>query len=404
MDAAKPARVWIMDRPKYGEAKEVGEQEKPKEKSGGSSPTASSDGPEALGADPFERSASSASSNSGATGNAGGRAMGFDMDGSGFVLHFGNAYELRAALEFKPLSVKARAMDSVQPQSPTKAAAPASTFFPFARSQSFSVGKQQEHVAVVVDVLLHEGAGFTWALEGENFSTSTARLARLVVRVPPPAMADPLQDSPKSDGKEQNGQGQGKTSLADGGSKKLVPGKGVVVGKVASVIVAEDRSVEHPSFNWQKSGSPYRYLYCCGDAKLGRNAPFQVILKYDMGQFFHDLPDPPIPSVAWTFDAGPRMFVSQPVFVPKVAAGGGGSTGSSSRNLWGWVGSLTGQGDGREDEGWVMGLVYEGAKQKTFLLVLDAKSGSVVCRLYFKHHVPFGSHCSFSTDVNLPEK
>jgi all-trans-8'-apo-beta-carotenal 15,15'-oxygenase len=127
----------------------------------------------------------------------------------------------------------------------------------------------------------------------------------------------------------------------------------------------ESRCCEFPSIHPQNVGRPYRYLYIGAAHEETGNAPLQAILKIDLESGEKQL---------WS--AAPRGFVGEPVFVPRPNAK-------------------------QEDEGWVLALVYDAADHRSDVVILDASdfSKGAIARLHLKHHIPYGLHGSFTSEV-----
>ncbi len=55
----------------------------------------------------------------------------------------------------------------------------------------------------------------------------------------------------------------------------------------------------------------------------------------------------------------------------------------------------------REDDGWLLSLVYDGAKHRSHLYVLDARDleGEPVAIAHLPHQVPYGFHGMFTARV-----
>jgi all-trans-8'-apo-beta-carotenal 15,15'-oxygenase len=126
--------------------------------------------------------------------------------------------------------------------------------------------------------------------------------------------------------------------------------------------ILESRCCEFPFVHPRRVGHPYRYVYLgAADAPQG-NAPLQAILKIDLNSGTRQL---------WS--AAPKGFVSEPVFV----------TYSQGTN---------------EDDGWLLTLVYDSARHRSDVVILDARDleRGPVARLHLKHHVPYGLHGSFT--------
>lgn len=122
------------------------------------------------------------------------------------------------------------------------------------------------------------------------------------------------------------------------------------------------RCCEFPTLHPQKVGQPYRYLFIGAAHQPQGNAPLQALLKQDLETGKTQL---------WS--EAPRGFMNEPVFVPK-------PTGTA------------------EDEGWVLCLIYNAARQCSDLVILDAQdiTNGPVARLKLKHHIPYGLHGSFT--------
>lgn len=125
--------------------------------------------------------------------------------------------------------------------------------------------------------------------------------------------------------------------------------------------LVEPRCCEFPYVHPQKVGQAYRYLFM-GTAHHARgNAPLQGILKYDW-----DTQE----RLFWS--AAPHGFISEPIFVPKPE-----ST--------------------KEDEGWVLTLVYNGQTHESELTILEGTTLEEVARLGLKQHIPYGLHGSWTS-------
>lgn len=124
----------------------------------------------------------------------------------------------------------------------------------------------------------------------------------------------------------------------------------------------ESRCCEFPTIHKERAGRPYRYLYMCAAHGATGNAPLQAILKIDLESQERQL---------WS--AAPRGFVSEPVFVER----------PNSTD---------------DDDGWILTLVYDAARDRSDVVILDAKdlNRGAIARLHLKHHVPYGLHGSFA--------
>ncbi|MBO3462922.1 carotenoid oxygenase family protein [Aetokthonos hydrillicola Thurmond2011] len=130
----------------------------------------------------------------------------------------------------------------------------------------------------------------------------------------------------------------------------------------------ENRCCEFPCIHPSKVGRPYRYLYMgAAHAETG-NAPLQAFLKVDL-----ELQERQF----WS--AAPHGFVSEPIFVPR-------------------------PGSEKEDDGWLLGLVYDSTHHRSDVVILDANNLNLgaVARLHLKHHIPYGLHGNFTSEVFVP--
>ncbi|MBE9036357.1 carotenoid oxygenase family protein [aff. Roholtiella sp. LEGE 12411] len=130
----------------------------------------------------------------------------------------------------------------------------------------------------------------------------------------------------------------------------------------------ESRCCEFPSINPANVGRPYQYLYIGATHAETGNAPLQALLKIDLESGERQL---------WS--AAPRGFMGEPIFVPR-------------------------PGSEKEDDGWVLALVYDAAHHRSDVMILDAGNfhKSPIARLHLKHHVPYGLHGNFTSEVFVP--
>jgi all-trans-8'-apo-beta-carotenal 15,15'-oxygenase len=130
--------------------------------------------------------------------------------------------------------------------------------------------------------------------------------------------------------------------------------------------VIEPRCCEFPTLHPNKVGRPYRYVYMGAAHGQTGNAPLQAFVKVDLETGEKQL---------WS--AAPRGFVSEPVFVPRTPQQKG------------------------EDDGWVLGLIYDSENHRSDVVILDAKdfSKGAIAKLHLKHHVPYGLHGNFVESV-----
>ncbi|MBD2776370.1 carotenoid oxygenase family protein [Iningainema tapete] len=126
---------------------------------------------------------------------------------------------------------------------------------------------------------------------------------------------------------------------------------------------------EFPTIHPNNVGRPYRYLYMgVAHTDIG-NAPLQAFMKVDLESGERQI---------WS--AAPRGFASEPVFVPRTPSKGG------------------------EDDGWVLALVYNSEHHRSEVVILDASdfTKEPIARLHLKHHIPYGLHGNFTSQVFLP--
>jgi all-trans-8'-apo-beta-carotenal 15,15'-oxygenase len=129
----------------------------------------------------------------------------------------------------------------------------------------------------------------------------------------------------------------------------------------------EARCCEFPFIHPAKMGRQHRYIYMAAAHAPSGNAPHQAILKVDV-----ETDERLVQSFA------PKGYVSEPIFVPR-----------------GLASELT----GAEDEGWLLTMQFDSERERSAIVILDAKDLSIVARLYLKHHVPYGLHGSFTSQI-----
>ncbi|MDB9374582.1 carotenoid oxygenase family protein [Nodularia sphaerocarpa] len=135
-------------------------------------------------------------------------------------------------------------------------------------------------------------------------------------------------------------------------------------GKVCQKMI-ESRCCEFPSINSELVGRDYQYLYIAAAHRETGNAPLQALLKIDLKSGERQL---------WS--AAPRGFIGEPIFVPRPDAQ-------------------------KEDDGWVLALVYYATNYRSDLVILDANdfNKGTIARLHLKHHIPYGLHGNFTTEI-----
>jgi carotenoid cleavage dioxygenase-like enzyme len=117
-----------------------------------------------------------------------------------------------------------------------------------------------------------------------------------------------------------------------------------------------DRSIELPRIDYSRANArPYRVMYAAaarGDDWLDELVKFDVEARELQ---------------TWHEDG---CYPGEPVFVGR-------------------------PGREREDDGVVLSVVFDGAENRSFLLVLDARSFTELARAQAPHHVPFSFHGQF---------
>lgn len=164
------------------------------------------------------------------------------------------------------------------------------------------------------------------------------------------------------------------------------PGKGVVTrliinaktGQVDRHPILNDRASELPSVAPAVVGKPHKYAYV-GSSRVNDKSnwgPLQVVMKLnlptDLGldtRFDVEA----VSSDIW--DAGSDQFAQEPIFCPR-------------------------PGSSREDDGWLLVMVYDVQSDRTQLVILDAKDlqAGPVARVKLPHRIPYGIHGSFTQE------
>lgn len=136
----------------------------------------------------------------------------------------------------------------------------------------------------------------------------------------------------------------------------------------------ETRCCEFPFVHPAIAGRKHRYIYLAAAHAEAGNAPHQAILKVDV-----ETNERKLHSLA------PDGYVGEPVFVPRTQPTAGLYTKLS----------------GDEDDGWLLCMVYDGKRDRSAVVILDARDLKLVARLNLQHHVPYGLHGSFTPEVFL---
>ena len=124
----------------------------------------------------------------------------------------------------------------------------------------------------------------------------------------------------------------------------------------------DDRAVEFPRVDERRNGRPYRYGYAVGGTSVDSN-PSQL-LRYDLRS-----------GAAEVHDFGGHRATGEGVFVPAGEKAG-------------------------EDEGYVLAFVYDGTRDASDLVILDASrfAGPPLATVPLPRRVPFGFHGSWIPD------
>jgi len=138
----------------------------------------------------------------------------------------------------------------------------------------------------------------------------------------------------------------------------------LAAGKVTKSLL-QARSCEFPTVNPNYVGLNYKYCYIGAIANDFGNAPLQAIMKINVQTGEQEI-----------HSFAPRGFIGEPTFIPSPAATA-------------------------EDQGWLIVLVFDAIHERTDIVVLDAANitNSPVAIVHLKHHIPFGLHGNFTTEI-----
>jgi len=134
-------------------------------------------------------------------------------------------------------------------------------------------------------------------------------------------------------------------------------------GTVQSERLSE-RCCEFAMVNPANQGLASRYAWMAVAERETGNDPLQALKKLDL-----------VNGEGPVWSAAPRGFVSEPVMVPRPAAAGAPAA--------------------AEDDGWVLCVVWNGARCASDLVILDAASMAEVALLELPLAIPYGLHGSF---------
>ena len=134
-------------------------------------------------------------------------------------------------------------------------------------------------------------------------------------------------------------------------------------GSVQSERLSE-RCCEFAMVNPACQGLASRYAWMAVAERETGNDPLQALKKLDL-----------VTGEQQVWSAAPRGFVSEPVMVPRPATAGGPAP--------------------AEDDGWVLCVIWNGARCASDLVILDAASMAEVAVLELPLAIPYGLHGSF---------
>jgi all-trans-8'-apo-beta-carotenal 15,15'-oxygenase len=120
-----------------------------------------------------------------------------------------------------------------------------------------------------------------------------------------------------------------------------------------------ERCCEFAMVNPARQGLPARFSWMAVAERERGNDPLQALMKLDLAS-----------GERRVWSAAPRGFVSEPVMVPRPGAAA-------------------------EDDGWLLTLVWNGARCASDLVVLDAASMAEVAVVELPLAIPYGLHGSF---------
>jgi all-trans-8'-apo-beta-carotenal 15,15'-oxygenase len=135
-------------------------------------------------------------------------------------------------------------------------------------------------------------------------------------------------------------------------------------GSVSTTRLSE-RCCEFAMVNPNREGLSCRYAWMAVAERETGNDPLQALKKLDL-----------IDGGRRVWSAAPRGFVSEPVMVPRPDANAGGA-------------------EPAEDDGWLLCVVWNGARCSSDLVILDAASMEELATLELPLAIPHGLHGSF---------
>ena len=132
---------------------------------------------------------------------------------------------------------------------------------------------------------------------------------------------------------------------------------------VASMRLLSPRIVEFPTVDPRRFGRRARFVYAATTSHESRVQPLQCWLKFDLDSEGAERGEAAF--AIWR--PGARDFVGEPCFVPR-------------------------PGGREEDDGWLVGWLFEAALGVSSFAVIDARSMVELARVRLRHHVPYGLH------------
>jgi all-trans-8'-apo-beta-carotenal 15,15'-oxygenase len=152
----------------------------------------------------------------------------------------------------------------------------------------------------------------------------------------------------------------------------------LATGTVSTERLSE-RCCEFAMVNPRREGLSCRYGWMAVAERETGNDPLQAIKKLDL-----------ISGERRVWSAAPRGFVSEPVMVPRPATTAAYSGQSAAAGD-----PETAKPEPAEDDGWVLTLIWNGARCASDLVILDAASMEELAVVELPLAIPYGLHGSF---------
>ena len=135
-----------------------------------------------------------------------------------------------------------------------------------------------------------------------------------------------------------------------------------------------ERCCEFAMVNPRREGLSCRYGWMAVAERETGNDPLQAIKKLDL-----------VSGERRVWSAAPRGFVSEPVMVPRPASAGGPEPAKPEPT----------KPEPAEDDGWVLTVIWNGARCASDLVILDAASMEELAVVELPLAIPYGLHGSF---------